>query len=380
MKYYIIAGEASGDLHASNLIKELKKFDTLAEFRVWGGDLMQDQGATLVKHYRELAFMGVVDVIINIRSISRNMKFCKKDLLEYKPDLLILVDYPGFNLRIAEFAHKNQIRTYYYISPKIWAWKKSRAFKIKKFIDKMFVIFPFEKAFYQNYQYEVEYVGNPLVDEIEARKPGLTSKDEFYSKNGLDSRPVIALLAGSRKQEINIILPEMLSLVNHYPGYQFIIAGAPGFQADFYKPIIEPYDVKLVFGQTYDLLNQATAAIVTSGTATLETALFNVPQVVVYKMNKLTYDIGHHFIKPKFFSLVNIIIDREIVKEILQIDLPGKIKTELDRILSEASYRDQMLENYREMQKILGGPGASERTAGIIARELGIQTPFESIY
>jgi lipid-A-disaccharide synthase len=379
MKYYIIAGEASGDLHASNLIKELKKFDQKGEFRAWGGDLMLKQGATIMKHYRELAFMGVVDVIKNIRSISRNMKFCKKDLLEYKPDLLILVDYPGFNLRIAEFAHKNQIRTYYYISPKIWAWKKSRAFKIKKFIDKMFVIFPFEKAFYQNYHYEVEYVGNPLVDEIEARKPGLASKDEFYSKNGLDNRPVIALLAGSRKQEINIILPEMLSMVNQYPGYQFVIAGAPGFQADFYEPIIEPFDVKLVFGQTYDLLNQARAAIVTSGTATLETALFNVPQVVVYKMNKLTYDIGHHFIKPKFFSLVNIIIDREIVKEILQIDLPGKIKTELDRILTEASYRDQMLENYKEMQNILGGPGASERTAGIIARELGIQTPFESI-
>jgi lipid-A-disaccharide synthase len=372
MKYYIIAGEASGDLHASNLMKELILLDPNAQFRFWGGDLMLQQGGTLVKHYKDLAFMGVIDVIKNILSIKKNFKLCKAELIAYKPDILILVDYPGFNLRIAEFSHKHQIKTYYYISPKIWAWKKSRAFKIKKFIDKMFTIFPFEKAFYKNYDYNVEYFGNPLVDEIEAKKPILSGKQSFLEKNKLEDKPIIALLAGSRKQEIKTILPEMLTLIEHFPEFQFVIAGAPSFNTDSYKPIIRKYSVSLVFGQTYDLLKHATAAVVTSGTATLETALFNLPQVVVYKTHQLTYDIAQLFIKLRFFSLVNIIIEREIVKEILQNDLPAKMKAELTKILSENDYRQQMINNYKEMQQILGGPGASKRTAEQITKDLGI--------
>jgi lipid-A-disaccharide synthase len=370
MKYYIIAGEASGDLHASNLMKELKIQDPQAEFRFWGGDLMQQQGGTLVKHYRDLAYMGILEVIKNIRTISQNFKFCKLDLLDYKPDVLILVDYPGFNLRIAKFSHEKGIKTYYYISPKIWAWKKSRAYKIKKYIDKMFTIFPFEKAFYKNYGYDVEYFGNPLVDEIEAKKPLLLDKNTFLENNHLEKKPIIALLAGSRKQEINILLPEMIRLIEYYPEYQFVIAGAPSFDAAYYLPIIENSGAKLVFGQTYDLLNNAFAAVVTSGTATLETALFNIPQVVVYKMHQLTYDIGHHFIKPKYFSLVNIIIDREIVKEILQIDLQERMKAELNKILYDDLYRQQILNNYKEMQRILGGPGASQKTAEQIYKDM----------
>jgi lipid-A-disaccharide synthase len=370
MKYYIIAGEASGDLHASNLMKELKLQDPEAQFRFWGGDLMQQQGGMLVKHYRDLAYMGIVDVIKNIWTINKNFKFCKADLQEFKPDVLILVDYPGFNLQVAKFSHKHHIRTYYYISPKIWAWKKGRAFKIKKYIDKMFTIFPFEKAFYKNYDYDVEYVGNPLVDEIENKKPLLSDKQSFVSKNGLEDKPIIALLAGSRKQEITILLPEMLTLIPHFPDYQFVIAGAPSFDAEYYKPILQNSGAKLVFGQTYDLLKHATAAVVTSGTATLETALFNVPEVVVYKMHQLTYDIGHHFVKPKFFSLVNIIVDREIVLEILQNDLPERSKMELEKILNNEQYRQQMLDNYKEMQQILGGPGASRKTAVEIVKDI----------
>jgi lipid-A-disaccharide synthase len=370
MKYYIIAGEASGDLHASNLMKQIKKYDPNAEFRYFGGDLMQQQGGALVKHYREMAFMGVVDVIKNIRTIGKNFTYCKADLIQFKPDALILVDYPGFNLRLAKFSHNVKIKTFYYISPKIWAWKKSRAYKIKKYIDKMFTIFPFEKAFYKQYGVDVEYFGNPLVDEIEAQKPHLASKEQFFNKNKLDNRPIIALLAGSRKQEISIILPDMLRAAKDFPGYQFVIAGAPSFTVDFYKPVIEGFDVKIVFGQTYDLLNNSDAAIVTSGTATLETALFNIPQVVVYKMHKLTYDIGHHFINPKFFSLVNIIVDKEIVKEILQIDLPGRINRELSKILNDEEYREQMLANYAGMKDLLGGTGASEMTARHIVTDL----------
>ncbi len=370
MKYYIIAGEASGDLHAANLMREIKLLDSLAEFRFWGGDLMQNEGGILVKHYRELAFMGVIEVIQNIRSIKKNFATCKTDLLEYKPDILILVDYPGFNLRIAKFSHENNLKTYYYISPKIWAWKKSRAWKIKKYIDKMFVIFPFEKDFYKTYDYPVEYVGNPLLDEIEKKKPLLKNKEEFFSSNNLNHKPIIALLAGSRKQEIRIILPEMLKMVNQYPEYQFIIAGAPSFNSEIYQPIIGNLPVNIIFNQTYDLLKHAHTAIVTSGTATLETALFNVPQVVLYKMIQLQYNIGKYFIKVKFFSLVNIIMDNEIVKELLQNNLEQLLKTELDKLLNNPTYRRSMLENYQVLKNKLGETGASKRTAEIIVHDL----------
>ena len=370
MKYYIIAGEASGDLHASNLMKEINLLDKNAEFRCWGGDLMKNEGAQLVKHYKELAFMGFIEVLQNIRTIKKNFKLCETDLLNYHPDILILVDYPGFNLRIAKFAHEHNIKTYYYISPKVWAWKKSRAWKIKKYIDKMFVIFPFEQDFYKQYDYKVHYVGNPLVDEIVKKKANLPEKDEFLTRNQLSEKPIIALLAGSRKQEIKHILPEMLKMVNQYPGYQFVIAGAPSFTDENYAHYIEGLDIKVIFNQTYDLLKHAHAAIVTSGTATLETALFNIPQVVVYKMVQLQYDIGKFFIKVKFFSLVNIIMDKEIVKELLQNDLEIKIKTELDRILNDDSYRKLMLENYKLLHDKLGETGASKRTAEQIVMDL----------
>ena len=370
MKYYIIAGEASGDLHASNLMKELNLLDKKADFRVWGGDLMQKQGGVIVKHYKELAFMGFIEVLQNLGKIKQNFKTCKLDLLEYKPDILILVDYPGFNLRIAEFAHTNKIKTYYYISPKIWAWKKSRAWKIKKFIDKMFVIFPFEKDFYKKYEYNVEYVGNPLVDELEAKKDLLPDLDTFKGKNNLSDKPIIALLAGSRKQEIQFILPEMLNVVSHYPDYQFVLAAAPTFTDEDYNIFINDLKVKVIHNQTYDLLKHSTAAIVTSGTATLETALFNVPQAVVYKMNSLTYTIGRHFIYIKYFSLVNIVMQKEVVKELLQKNLYSRIKSELDLLLFDKDYRNKILNNYKELKERLGEQGASKRTAEIIYQDL----------
>ena len=370
MKYYIIAGEASGDLHASNLIREIKLLDKDSDFRCWGGDLMEKEGGTIVKHYKELAFMGFVEVIQNLGKIKKNFKICKADLLEYQPDILILVDYPGFNLRMAKFAKAHNIKTYYYISPKIWAWKKSRAWKIKKYIDKMFVIFPFEQDFYKTYDYKVHYVGNPLVDEIEKKKPLIPSKEEFLRNNNLSERPIVALLAGSRKQEIKLILPEMLKMANQYTDYQFIIAGAPSFTTDNYLPYISGTNVKVLFGQTYDLLKHSFAAIVTSGTATLEAALFKIPQVVVYKMVQLQYDIGKYFIKVKFFSLVNIIMDEEIVKELLQTDLEIRIKAELDMIIYNEDYRNKMIENYDLLQERLGKSGASKRTANAIVEDL----------
>ncbi len=370
MKYYIIAGEASGDLHASNLMKEIKLLDSESNFRAWGGDLMAQEGAELTKHYKDLAFMGFVDVVLNMGKIRRNFKLCKSDLLSYNPDILILVDYPGFNLRIAQFAKQHNITTYYYISPKIWAWKKSRAWKIKKYIDKMFVIFPFEQEFYKQYDYTVNYVGNPLVDEIVRKQQNLQSKEEFIKNNNLDERPIIALLAGSRKQELKFILPEMLKVVNKYPDYQFVIAGAPSFNHDNYSQYTDGYDVKVIFDQTYDLLNNSTAAVVTSGTATLETAIFHVPQVVVYKTMPIQYNIGKHFIMPKFFSLVNIIMDREVVKELLQNDLEQLITKELSRILKDEKYRNTMLSNYSELKNKLGTTGASKRTAQQIVHDL----------
>jgi len=370
MKYYIIAGEASGDLHASNLMHELNKLDLNADFRVWGGDLMQQQGGQIVKHYKELAFMGFLEVIMNLSAIKQNFKLCKTDLLDFKPDLLILVDYPGFNLRMAKFAKENNIKTYYYISPKIWAWKKSRAWKIKKYIDKMFVIFPFEKKFYKNYDYEVEYVGNPLIDELVHKKESLMTEDDFRRSNQLSEKPIVAILAGSRKQEIKYILPEMLHVIKKFPDFQFVLAGAPSFNAENYDFFLKGYPVKLIFNQTYDLLKNAHAAIVTSGTATLETALFNVPQTVVYKMNRLTYEIGRFFIYIKYFSLVNIIMEKAIVQELLQKKLPEKIENELSKILYDNEYREKMLENYKQLNEKMGSSGASRRTAEIIYHDL----------
>ncbi len=327
MKYYVIAGEASGDLHASNLMKALSKEDPEADFRIWGGDLMQDAGGDLVKHYRDLAFMGFVEVAMNIRTILGNIRFCKEDILKYQPDVLLLVDYPGFNLRIAKWAKKEGIRVFYYISPQIWAWHSSRAKGIRASIERMFVILPFEKDFYKKYDYEVDFVGHPLLDVIENAPE--TARPE---------KPVVALLPGSRKQEINRMLPLMLDAAKDFPNFEFIVAGAPSMSADFYAPILaeSTLEVSVVFNETYPLLRKASAALVTSGTATLETALFGVPQVVCYQGNTLSYLIARQLVQVKHISLVNLIADQPLVPELIQSDCsPARIREELGKLVDE---------------------------------------------
>ncbi len=360
MNYYIIAGEASGDLHASNLMRELKKLDSEAYFRCWGGDLMEQQGAKLVKHYRDLAFMGFTEVLMNIRTIFKNIAFCKKDILENKPDVLILVDYPGFNLRIAEFAKANSIKVFYYISPQIWAWKQSRVHKIKKIVDKMFVILPFEKDFYKKFNIDVDFVGHPLLDAIENFK---LEKNQLQINS---NKPIIAILPGSRKQEISTMLPLMLSVKKYYPNYNFVIAGAPSQTQEYYSEFNIDSETSILFGQTYQLLKQATAALVTSGTATLETALFSVPEVVCYKGGKISYLIARQLIKVKYISLVNLIMDNEIVKELIQDELNEQnLKTELDKLLAENT-RKKMLADYDILKLKLGGNGASKKAAELM--------------
>lgn len=368
MKFYIIAGEASGDLHASNLMKALKKVDTNATFRCWGGDLMKAQGAILVKHYRDLAFMGFAEVAINIRTILGNINFCKKDILDHKPDALILVDYPGFNLRIAEFAHNAGIKVFYYISPQVWAWKKSRVFKIKKFVDRMIVILPFEKDFYARYDFDVDFVGHPLLDMIEDLPAN--NEQEFRQRNKLSDKPIIALLPGSRKQEIRKMLPLMLSVMPHFTEYQFVVAGAPSVESEFYSALTGNYKVNLVTGQTHRLLQNAYAALVASGTATLETALFNVPEVVCYKGSFVSYQIAKRLVDKsiiKYISLVNLILDKEAVKELIQNELTtANLKIALESITSDLRCREQIFADYSILKEKLGGPGASAKTAGLI--------------
>jgi lipid-A-disaccharide synthase len=360
MKYYIIAGEASGDLHASNLMQNLRLMDTSSSFRCWGGDLMQAQGAVLVKHYRDLAFMGFTEVLMNIRTILNNIDFCKKDILANRPDVLILVDYPGFNLRIAEFAKQNGIKVFYYISPQIWAWKQSRVHKIKRVVDKMFVILPFEKDFYKQFNYEVDFVGHPLLDAVE------NYKVESNLLKLESNKPVIALLPGSRKQEISVMLPLMLTMQKYYPNYQFVIAGAPSQTKEYYQEFIADSKIQIVFGQTYQLLQQSEAALVTSGTATLETALFGVPEVVCYQGGRISYLIAKQLIKVKYISLVNLIMDSEIVKELIQAELNEQnLKFELDKLLTSET-RAIMLQNYDTLKNKLGGAGASKKAAELM--------------
>lgn len=363
MKYYIIAGEASGDLHASNLMKELNVLDPQANFRCWGGDLMKEQGAVLVKHYRDLAFMGFTEVLMNIRTIFRNIDLCKKDILANRPDVLILVDYPGFNLRIAEFAKENNIRVFYYISPQVWAWKQSRVHKIKRIVDQMFVILPFEEEFYKGFDYKVHFVGHPLLDAV---------RNYASQKNTLvtGSKRIIALLPGSRKQEISSMLPLMLTMQKHYPDHEFIIAGAPSQTKEYYSTFIEGSNVRIVFDQTYQLLQKAEAALVTSGTATLETALFSVPEVVCYKGGAISYTIARKLIKVKYISLVNLIMDKEIVKELIQNELnETNLKIELDKLLQPAT-RQRLLTDYEELRAKLGGAGASKKAATLMINYL----------
>ncbi len=368
MKYYIIAGEASGDLHGSNLIRSLKTTDQRAEIRCWGGDMMEKAGGTLVNHYRETAFMGFLEVLLNLGTIWKNLKFCKSDIASYQPDAIIFIDYSGFNLRIAKWARKQGFKTFYYISPQIWASREGRIKKIKRDIDKMFVILPFEKEFYEKkHHYPVEFVGHPLIDAISSMP--LSDEAEFREKNGLDrDKPIIALLPGSRKQEIKNMLGVMLQLVPHYRDYQFVIAAAPSLEPSDYSPYIQNLDVGLVYNQTYDLLNHAYAALVTSGTATLETALFKVPQVVCYKGNWVSYQIAKRIITLDYISLVNLIMNREVVKELIQADLTVRnLKEELEKIL-RGQAREEQLEAYKELEKKLGGRGASDKTAMLILK------------
>jgi len=362
MKYYIIAGEASGDLHGSNLMKGIKLADQQAEFRFFGGDLMEREGGYLVCHYRKMAFMGFFDVLANIRTIAGNMTLCKKDIKRFCPDVLILIDYPGFNLKIAEYAHKNGIKVFYYIAPKVWAWKKSRVKKLKSFVDKLFVIFPFEVDFFREHDLQVEYFGNPLKDAIWQYRESEAGNSKMFAGDS-DERPVVALLAGSRTSEIKHCLPEMVKAAASFPSCRFIVAGVPSVDSKIYEEILDGTGMMVVMNQTYSLLDNSNAAIVTSGTATLETALFNVPQTVIYKVGTLTYHLGRLFVKIKFFSLVNIIAGREIVKEILQKDLAMRIREELSIILSDSGYRDRMLTDYREISEKLGEHGVSERIA-----------------
>jgi lipid-A-disaccharide synthase len=365
VKYYIIAGEASGDLHASNLIKALKKIDAHADFRCWGGDLMEQAGGHIVKHYKDLAFMGFAEVIANLKTILKNIEFCKKDILEYNPDALILVDYPGFNLRIAEFAKQQKIKVHYYISPQLWAWKENRIKKVKRDVDQMYVILPFEKDFYEKkHHFNVHFVGHPLLDAIAERQQ--VNEKDFRKEHNLNEKPIIALLPGSRKQEIKKMLSVMLQMVEKFTDYQFVIAGAPGQDYGFYKPFINSTNVKFIHNKTYDLLSISYAALVTSGTATLETALFKVPEVVCYKGSTISYHIGKMLVKIKYISLVNLVLDRLVVTELIQHDFNKKqLEKELRKILDE-KHREQLFLDYFELEQKLGGKGASEKTAELI--------------
>ena len=370
MKYYIIAGEASGDLHGSNLIKELVKLDEAADIKCWGGEKMEAAGAKLIKHYRELAFMGFVEVIKNLGIIFRNLAFCKKDIAAYKPDILVLIDYPGFNLRIAEWAKRNGYKVIYYISPQVWAWKESRVKSIKKNVDRMLVILPFEKEFYKKWHYEVDYVGHPLVQVIDEFIAGELTKNETEPIPASQNKnPLIALLPGSRQQEILKKLPVMLAATKHFPQYHFVVAKAPGIQDDFYDTLLEPYqNVSAVIDKTYPLLLIATAALVTSGTATLETALFNVPEVVCYKGDNISFQIAKRLVKIKYICLVNLIMKKEVVKELLQNDLTVEnISNELTKILTDKDNQAKLKEDYAALKRMLSlGGNASMNAAKII--------------
>jgi lipid-A-disaccharide synthase len=369
MKYYIIAGEASGDLHGSNLMKALYQEDPQAEIRFWGGDLMEQAGGTLVKHYRELAFMGFVEVIFNLKTILTNITFCKKDITAFQPDVIIFIDYPGFNMRIAKWAKELNYKTYYYISPQIWAWKENRIKAIKQDVDKMFVILPFEKSFYEDkHHFPVDFVGHPLIDAIQDQPP--FDETIFRKENKLGEKPIIALLPGSRKQEITKMLSVMLSVVEDFEDYEFVIAGAPSQEYEFYQQFISNENIKFISNKTYDLLRSSTAALVTSGTATLETALFKVPEVVCYKGSSISYQIAKRIITLKYISLVNLIMDQEVVTELIQNECNTKrITEELQKLLEPAS-RSKLLKNYDILEQKLGGVGASKKTAKLIVAGL----------
>ena len=373
MKYYLIAGEASGDLHGGNLIKALQKRDKNSDFRCWGGDYMEKQGGKLVKHYKDLAFMGFWEVLLHLRTILKNIALCKKDLQKYQPDVLILIDYPGFNMRIADFAKKNNIPVHYYISPQIWAWKENRIKKIKKNIDSLYVILPFEKDFYEKkHHFPVHFVGHPLIDALkEQEKKQKKTQEHFFRKQyHLSEKPVIALLPGSRKQEIKKVLKELLRVVKDFPEYEFVVAAAPSQEINFYKKIIGKYPVKMIVNDTYNLLNNAFAALVTSGTATLETALFEVPQVICYKSSWFSYQIAKRLVNLKYIGLVNLIMNKMVVKELIQNELNQKnLHKNLKKIL-EPQKRTQIKSAYKNLKKLLSEKSASQKVAELILNTL----------
>lgn len=372
MRYYIIAGEASGDLHGSNLIKEINKKDSKAEIRCWGGDLMEGQGAELVKHYRDLAFMGFSEVLLNLKTILGNIKFCKKDILNFQPDVLVLIDYPGFNMRIAEFAKKQGIKVHYYISPQIWAWKQNRGYKLKRTVDKMYVILPFEQEFYKKFDMEVEYVGHPLIDAIGKRDTSEERNEEIRKEFKLSDKKIVALLPGSRLQEINKMLPIMLQQAKHFPEFEFVLAAAPSLEDSVFAEFLKNHDnFSVVKNRTYDLLQVSYAALVTSGTATLETALFKVPEVVCYKGSFVSYHIAKRILSIKYISLVNLIMDKEVVTELIQDNLNEKLlRLELGKLLENESERSKMLNNFELLIEKLGGGGASAKTAELLISDI----------
>lgn len=368
-KVYVIAGEASGDLHGSNLLKHLfqnaQSLNQELYVRFWGGDKMADVvGYAPVKHFKELAFMGFLEVLMNIRAILKNISFCKQDIIEFKPDVLVLIDYPGFNLRIAKWAKSQGIKVLYYISPTVWAWKEKRVYTIKEVVDKMYCILPFEKPFYEKFNYDVEYLGHPLLDAVEQYEATKIPTNQFLLEQKLSEKPIIAVLPGSRKQEIRKKLPIMLEALESFNGYQIVIAGAPSMEETFYKEVIGNYPARIVFGKTYDLLSASEAAVVTSGTATLETALLNIPEVVCYITSAVSYHIAKRLVNIKYISLVNLILDREVVRELIQVDCTVEnIRNEVELILEDGSNRSKMLNDYETLRKELGGGGASEAIA-----------------
>ncbi len=391
MRYYIVAGEASGDLHGANLIKGLKKTDPNAEFRCWGGDLMAAEGAHLVRHYKETAIIGFVEVLTHFNKIARNMSDCKEDILAYNPDVLILIDYPGFNFRIAEFAKKKGIKVFYYIAPKVWAWKEKRVHKLQKFVDRLFIIFPFEIEYFKKWNIDAIYRGNPLLDSVDNYPRANETKEEFCSRCNLDpQKPIIALLAGSRSGEISYLLPRMAKVSRYYPNHQFVLAGAPAIEKEVYESILHKYDIalldanalpdsrntpsgymKLLKGETYSILRHAEAAIISSGTASLEAALIGTPQVVCYGGNEISYQIAKHLVKLKYISLANLIMDAQLFKELIQHDCtPELIKEEVDKLLGNSAYREKMFADYANVREVLGGKGASEKVANAMLEEL----------
>ena len=374
MRYYIIAGEASGDLHGSNLIKGIREVDPSAQIRCWGGDLMEEAGAELVKHYKEGAIMGFVEVVANLGKLSRNLRDCKEDVLAYNPDVLILIDYPGFNFRIAEFAKKKGIRTFYYIAPKVWAWKEKRVHRLKKFVDRLFIIFPFEIEYFKKWGIDAVYNGNPLLDSVDNHPSATETKEEFCAKAEIDpNRKTIALLAGSRRGEIKYLLPRMIEVAKRYPDYQFLMACAPSMEKEFYEGIIgkSASNIKLLFGQTYSILRNSDAAIINSGTASLEAALIGVPQVVCYGGNEISYQIAKRVVKLKYISLANLIMDKGLFKELIQHDCtPDKISKELDLLVNDTTYREKMQKDYKDVREVLGGKGASAKVARAMIDEL----------